>query len=70
MKKLITNKVKTMGASAWIKFAQDYHAKHGGTYSSALKGAAKLWKKGSGSKAAKAEPEKKSRRAKKKRSKK
>ena len=55
-----------MGASAWIKFAKDYHAKHGGSYASALKGAAKLWKKGSGSKAAKAEPQKKSRRVKKK----
>ena len=57
-----------MAASAWIKFAKDYHSNHGGSYSDALKGAAKLWKKGSGSKADKSD--KKAKRVKKKRSKK
>lgn len=63
MKKLNPNKVKAMAASAWIKFATDYHKKHGGSYSAALKAASKLWKKGSG---AADKPAKKSRRAKKK----
>ena len=34
-----------MGASSWIAFVKAYHKKHGGSFSSALKGAAPLWRK-------------------------
>ena len=36
--------------SAWIDHAKRTHAKLGGTYSAALKAAAKTWKKGTGGK--------------------
>ena len=36
--------------SAWIEHAKRTHKKLGGTYSAALKAAAKTWKKGSGAK--------------------
>ena len=32
-------------ASGWIAHVKAYHKKHGGTYSAALKAAAKTWKK-------------------------
>ena len=32
--------------SAWIAHVKAYHKKHGGSYSAALKAAAKTWKKG------------------------
>ena len=45
-----------MGASAWIKFAKAYHAKHGGSYSSALKKAGPLWRAQKSGKGKSAEP--------------
>lgn len=32
-------------ASAWIAHVKAYHSKHGGSYSAALKAAAKTWTK-------------------------
>ena len=37
-----------MPAASWIAHVKQYQKTHGGTYSAALKGAAKTWKKGSG----------------------
>ena len=58
-------------ASAWINFVKAYHAKHGGSFSDALKKSAVLWKKkkagggGSDADAEKKKPKKKRRRKKK-----
>jgi len=50
-----------MPASSWIAHVKAYYKKHGGTYSQALKGAAKTWKKGGTADAKKKAPRKRRR---------